>query len=229
MKVKFCERNRLRESFCCTGEVVGRWVVRMSKARKHVEQSLDSLPLPDLALHEDVFRVLEVRGGNQIEIDLGEGKSTLCLIPAKFRKKLWIRNGQFVIAELCPSENDHYKVQAILKNVLYDNQVKYIKRMGKWPARYDSAIAVDAEATPNADEEDEDEEAVSPKEKTNASSKVSSGGRPDRVVSNSGSDASEENDDDDPLFQNPNRGRLMGRPCDRGRRPVTEDSEESDT
>ena len=65
----------------------------MSKSRKHVVDQL--LHGKESTVNEDerVVRVVEARGRNQLEVSFPDGSTTLCLIPAKFQKKIWIRKG----------------------------------------------------------------------------------------------------------------------------------------
>ena len=64
----------------------------MSHARKHIDEEFASFPVPE----EDqvIARVTDVRGGNIVEVEFADGARTLCMIPTKYRKKVWIRNGK---------------------------------------------------------------------------------------------------------------------------------------
>jgi probable RNA-binding protein EIF1AD len=45
------------------------------------------------AEEQRVCRVLDMRGGNILEVEFADKSTTLCMIPAKYRKKIWIRKG----------------------------------------------------------------------------------------------------------------------------------------
>jgi probable RNA-binding protein EIF1AD len=50
------------------------------------------------AEEQRVCRVLDMRGGNILEVEFADKSTTLCMIPAKYRKKIWIRKGtSFVV------------------------------------------------------------------------------------------------------------------------------------
>lgn len=66
------------------------------------------------------------------QVEFPEGRTTLCLLPAKFHKKLWIKRGSFLIVEGAADEVDGRVTGQILR-VLYEDQVKHLKRMaGVW-------------------------------------------------------------------------------------------------
>jgi translation initiation factor IF-1 len=57
------------------------------------------------AEEQRVCRVLDMRGGNILEVEFADKSTTLCMIPAKYRKKIWIRKGAFGIRPLPPSSS----------------------------------------------------------------------------------------------------------------------------
>ena len=60
-----------------------------------------------------------------------DGSRTLCFLPAKFHKKLWIRNGSFLIVE--NSEAADTRVTGEILTVLLKQDVKELKRLpGVW-------------------------------------------------------------------------------------------------
>jgi translation initiation factor IF-1 len=62
-----------------------------SKLRKHVDQDQDTLILPDEG--QQIVKVIDVRGGNLVEVEFDDQTTTLCIIPSKYRKKVWIKKG----------------------------------------------------------------------------------------------------------------------------------------
>jgi translation initiation factor IF-1 len=62
-----------------------------SKNRKHLDD--EQLTTPEPEGDQKISRVLDIRGGNIVEIEYSDKRTTLCMIPAKYRKKLWIRKG----------------------------------------------------------------------------------------------------------------------------------------
>lgn len=66
-----------------------------------------------------------------LQVEFPEGRKTLCLLPAKFHKKLWINRGTFLIVE--DFEDAESRVTGQIINVLYDDHVKQLKKYdGVW-------------------------------------------------------------------------------------------------
>ncbi|CAH1791669.1 unnamed protein product [Owenia fusiformis] len=109
----------------------------MSKAtkRKHVEKEvLDDYVLPEGDL--EVVKVTAPRGNNLHQIETAAGENYLVSMPTKFRKNVWIKRGDFVLVEPI-QEGD--KVKAEIRNILYKDQIKYIKEQSMWPVEFDDA------------------------------------------------------------------------------------------
>ena len=54
----------------------------------------------------------------------------LCLLPAKFSKRFWVKRGNFVVIEFTVSK-DHStsgKIKGSITHVLYGDQVKQLKK-----------------------------------------------------------------------------------------------------
>jgi hypothetical protein len=65
----------------------------MSHSRKHVVAgSLHDYPVPEG--EQEIVRVTEMRGSNIVEVVRPSGEKILCLMPAKFKKTLWIKRGK---------------------------------------------------------------------------------------------------------------------------------------
>lgn len=112
----------------------------MGKGRKHVKQDiLQGCPQPGDG--QLLMRVLALRGSNQIEVEDSQGRRTLCLLPAKFHKTLWVKRGTFVIVD----EGDREKAQAAgmkvtgtISKVLYEEHRRALEKIGEWPAGFAS-------------------------------------------------------------------------------------------
>jgi len=61
-------------------------------------------------------------------------------MPTKFRKNVWIKRGDYVVVE--PIEEGD-KVKAEIVQILYKDQIKYIKDQGQWPAEFSKDIKID--------------------------------------------------------------------------------------
>ena len=73
------------------------------------------------------------------QVEFPYGKRTLCIIPAKFHKKLWIRNGSYLMVEA--DRNIEAAVSGQVTRVLFDEHVKQLQRMpGVWCVRWGVAV-----------------------------------------------------------------------------------------
>lgn len=69
------------------------------------------------------------------QVEYPDGQQTLCIIPAKFNKKLWVRRGGYLIIDdsIEALEDESSRVTGTIVQVLYDDHVKELKRMpGVW-------------------------------------------------------------------------------------------------
>ena len=67
-------------------------------------------------------------------MEFPDGRSTLCLLPAKFHKKLWVKKGNFLVIEDAPeAAGEGSRVTGQILAVLFADHVKQLKRMpGVW-------------------------------------------------------------------------------------------------
>jgi len=110
----------------------------MSHSRKHVvNKTLLNFPVPDEDQH--IVRVTEMRGTNVVEVEYTNGDKILCLMPAKFRKRIWIKKGNYLIiepfTELVKKKSDR-KLKGRISHILYPEQIKYLKKIGRWPPEW---------------------------------------------------------------------------------------------
>jgi Translation initiation factor 1A / IF-1 len=69
------------------------------------------------------------------QVQFPDGKRTLCLIPARFHKKLWIKRGNYLIVENVEEADAAVTGQII--NVLFTDHVKQLKKLeGVWPTEF---------------------------------------------------------------------------------------------
>lgn len=167
-----------------------------STKRKHVtKEVLDEFRLP--INNETIVQVLAGRGNNLHEVydpSLKNTESTdttitinanryLVSMPVKFRKNVWIKRGDYVVVEPI-AEGD--KVKAEIVQILYKEQIKYIKDQGQWPTEF----------LENTQGED---------------SKKAIGKTPKEIpdtISDRHDEGEEESDDESDLFQNTNRPKV---------------------
>ena len=66
------------------------------------------------------------------QVTLPGGRNTLCLLPAKFNKKLWIRRGGYLIIDQGEQGGDN-RVTGTITAVLYEPDVRALKKLpGVW-------------------------------------------------------------------------------------------------
>jgi len=116
----------------------------MSHSRKHVtSEALESFPVPEG--DQKIVRVTGIRGSNIVEVEYPDGGRILCLLPAKFKKRIWIKRGNFLIiepfAELFKhtrtSEAINTKLKGRIVHILLKDQVKYLQKMDDvWPVKF---------------------------------------------------------------------------------------------
>ena len=75
----------------------------------------------------EVIGILEQRlGASRMMIKCFDGKSRNCKVPGRLRKKLWLREGDYVLVE--PWEFDNEKGHIIYK--YRNNEIEWLKRNG---------------------------------------------------------------------------------------------------
>jgi len=171
----------------------------MRAGRKNLKRdALDGIPEPELG--HVLMRVVGLRGSNVIEAENSAGENTLCLLPAKFSKTIWVKTGSFIFVDEADRERaieSGSKVTGTISRVLLDDQVRGLRKTSSWwPEYFDKA------PERIVDKVEEQEE--------------------DRNEQHEGGDEEEEESDDDglpPLEANSNRHRSIAR----------EDSTESDS
>ena len=137
---------------------------RKGAYRKSVlEDVLNNYPVPDLSKGETLARVVAPRGGNLMEVLCADGAEGLAMLPTKFRKLIWVKRGDMVIVSGASGDIETHEgasaaVKYMVIHVLYEDQIKHIKKEGLWPERFDTSTSTRASA---AAAEAAEEEAVS--------------------------------------------------------------------
>ncbi|KAL2649585.1 hypothetical protein R1flu_017713 [Riccia fluitans] len=141
-----------------------------SKGRKGLKQgSLVGCPEPQPG--QTLMRVVALRGSNLIEVEDSDAQKTLCMLPARFHKSMWIKRGNFVIVD----EGDREKVReagskvtGTVAQVLYDEHIKELRKTSFWAPSFDvtekatkvpvEEIGSKPKLTANVEEEEEDDD-----------------------------------------------------------------------
>ncbi|KAI8593172.1 hypothetical protein BDZ88DRAFT_405734 [Geranomyces variabilis] len=125
----------------------------MGRKQHTSQEALESLPLPTPAT--PVARVIDNRGGGNYDVliasnsDPAATETLIVSLPAKFRKLIWVKKGNFVIIQLADETSAGGKVGGEILNVLFPDQIKHIKSKGLWPEQF--ATSLSATATPPAE------------------------------------------------------------------------------
>jgi len=121
-------------------------VRRKTKYRKSVENDvLNALPEPKEG--EAVVRVVASRGGNLIEVETGDGSRSLCRLPNRYRKVVWVKRGTLLIVETCleaysTTTGEEGKVRFLVNHIVFtDDQIKNLRVCGHLPAAFDEKCA----------------------------------------------------------------------------------------
>ena len=118
---------------------------------------LDGLPEPEEG--ESIVQVVGLRGSNLMEIVCADGSSSLAMLPNKFRKLIWVKRGDYLIAASAHGDVETVnkkggkqgKVKYMVSHILYKPQIKHLTQRGLWPARFASAAAVETTASAQGD------------------------------------------------------------------------------
>ena len=125
---------------------------RKGAYRKSVlEDVLNNYPVPDLSKGETLARVVAPRGGNLMEVLCADGAEGLAMLPTKFRKLIWVKRGDMVIVSGASGDIETHEgasaaVKYMVIHVLYEDQIKHIKKEGLWPDRFDTSATTRASA-----------------------------------------------------------------------------------
>lgn len=127
----------------------------MSQAtkKKHVAREVLE-EYPELLSDQKIVRISNPRGNNLHEVEGSSGEHFLCSMPTKFRKNVWIKRGDFVIVE--PIEEGE-KVKAEIVHILFSEQIKHLKKIGKWPESFsqDNTKLLDEPSMLDSNEEED--------------------------------------------------------------------------
>eukprot|EP01115_Flamella_aegyptia_P009860 TRINITY_DN42644_c1_g1_i1.p1 TRINITY_DN42644_c1_g1~~TRINITY_DN42644_c1_g1_i1.p1 ORF type:complete len:163 (-),score=47.54 TRINITY_DN42644_c1_g1_i1:24-512(-) len=111
----------------------------MSHSRKHVKVTVLQ-DTPEIQEDEKIAKVVELRGANICEVVFANGEHTLCQIPTKFRKLIWIKTGNFIIVRE-PKNIPNVKIRVMVQHVLFPDHIKNLRAQGKWPAEFEAEVA----------------------------------------------------------------------------------------
>jgi translation initiation factor 1A len=95
------------------------------EAQEQLEQDLQRVKIPK---GNEVFGILERRlGGSRTQVRCLDGKTRVCRIPGRLKRKLWVREGDLLLIEPWEHGGDD-KGDILFK--YKPNQVQYLKNRG---------------------------------------------------------------------------------------------------
>mmetsp|Transcript_16659 Transcript_16659/g.28595 ORF Transcript_16659/g.28595 Transcript_16659/m.28595 type:complete len:232 (+) Transcript_16659:130-825(+) len=211
--------------------------------RKHVTRGLEHVEAPTDT--QRIVHVIGTRGGNIVEVSYPDGSTTLCMLPSKFNKTLWIKRGGYVLIEEgqvatatqsasqgpgdpagkpgppetgtggeesaqsrgAPISSRGNKVTGTIAAILYDQQVRQLKRMkGVWPVEFSTVLPAAGSQSTELDSSTAAQERTGDANGQPAGLQASSKQADGAEIQREGSDEFEEEDDSlPPLQQNNNR------------------------
>lgn len=93
---------------------------------KFNEQTTEKIRVK-LPKNNEVLGIIEQRlGGNKMKISCLDGKSRICRVPGRLRRRLWLRMNDVVIVE--PWELDNSKGDVLFK--YKPNQIQWLRKNG---------------------------------------------------------------------------------------------------
>lgn len=125
-------------------------MVKRGKSLASSVRSSQEDSAPVLNTETDSYaKVIETRGKGQFLVSLPGALQVLVYMPPKFRNALWIRRGSYVIIRQYPQDQNSTGSNELV-HVLSGEQIKEIKREGRWPEEFKTDFGVVEES-----EEDE--------------------------------------------------------------------------
>lgn len=103
------------------------------------------------------------------QVEYPDGRRTLCLLPARFHKKVWIKRGSYLIIQTADDVTDA-AITGQIEHVLNHHQVKALKKLKYvWPVEFTDREALDVDnglpndeganvRSPSSDDDEDDED-----------------------------------------------------------------------
>ena len=117
---------------------------------KRIESVLSQLPEPTAT--QVIVRVTGRPGGNLLQVEDASGSSFMCRVPAKFRNRVWVIIGGFLIVETVDGDGEssaQEKVRGTLAHHLYRDQIRHLQELNLWPAAF-ATVGSTGEPRPGA-------------------------------------------------------------------------------
>lgn len=117
---------------------------------------------PEPKENEQIAKVIGLKGANMCEIEYANKSTSICVIPTKFRKLIWIKKGEinlqphlFLISKIysqkgqflivrVPQTTD-LRAQSMVEAVLSKDQIVHLKENNLWPAEFEDLSSLESE------------------------------------------------------------------------------------
>lgn len=96
--------------------------------RKQTTREAESTP--ELTPTQVIARVLGPRGKNMHEVQFADGRTSLAILPPRFRNLIWVKRGHYVVLD--PEATTTEKLGGEIVHVLFPEHVKDLKAQGQW-------------------------------------------------------------------------------------------------
>ncbi|KAJ8641783.1 hypothetical protein MRB53_018477 [Persea americana] len=98
-----------------------------------------------------IMQVLSLPGSNLIEVMDAAGGKSLALLPAKFRKSFWLKQGSFVVVDESGKDEaieSGSKIGCMVVRVLFREQVRALQKSPEWPDIFKTTIVDESNSHP---------------------------------------------------------------------------------
>lgn len=120
------------------------------KLQATVQETLN--PPDELKESQSVARIKGAAGNNLYNVELPDSKTLLVELDARFRSKIWLRRGGFVLVDTATLADRDNKIDGEIINVVRDEKVW--RKASFWPQEFVKKSAVSTDS-------DEEEESTS--------------------------------------------------------------------
>lgn len=101
-------------------------------SKRSVQQTaeLTSTPPDELTPTQQICKVVKANGNNLYNCETVEGKVFLAELPTRFRSKIWMKRGGYVVVDFVPMEERKNKIEGEIVNVVREE--KAWRKMSYW-------------------------------------------------------------------------------------------------
>lgn len=115
----------------------------------------ETLTPPDqLKDSQSIARIIGAAGNNLYNVELPDSKTLLVELDARFRSKIWLKRGGFVVVDTATLADRDNKIDGEIINVVRDERVW--RKAHFWPQEFAKKSAISTDS----DDEDEEESRV---------------------------------------------------------------------